>query len=264
MNDSRRYRLLSVGLAALLSLPVYGVRAQNTPAGEESARDLFKRVVDNIPKVPFFAKMTLTNAGTTRELELSHKQLDDKTYGVYLAVTSPQDVAGTRFLLIERTEGNDEQYMRVPQVSRIVRLVSNNRAQQQLLGSEFYVSDLNLPDPDKLDLAFAGNETVGGRNCRLIDVVARPEADWTYKKARYAVDPVDLLIVRGEMADENGPFKLLTLDRLEKIDGIWTPRVQVMKNLRDKVESRLEIREIRYRVELESDLFTRNRLERER
>ncbi len=253
------HKLLAISLFALvLCLARTGV------AEEESPGALFKRVVDNIPRVPFTANMKLTNEHSVRELELHHKLLNDNTYGAYLVVTSPKDVAGTRFLLIERTEGADEQYVLVPQVARVMKLMTNNREQQQLLGSEFYVSDLNLPDPNQLDSTFAGEETIAGRACKLINVVAKPDAQWAYKKARYAVDPIELVVVRAELEDEKGPFKLWTLDKGEKIDGIWTSRLQTMKNVRDKVESKLEIVDIKYRVELADEMFTRKELERNR
>jgi len=250
-------RLLSLTLAACVLLCEATVHGE-----EESPRDLFKRIVDNIPKVPFVAKVTLTNRGSVRELELSHKELNEKTFGAYLAVTSPQDVAGTRFLIIEHTDGPDEQYIRVPGVSRVVRLANNNRG-QALLGSEFSVSDLTLPDPNTLDLTYAGTESISGRACTLVDVVAKPEAEWQYKKARYAIDPVDLIIMRIELSDEKGPLKLWTLEKVEKVDGIWTPMVQQMKNTRDDVQSQLLIKEIQYRVDLPDEMFTRGRLDRD-
>ncbi len=258
MHRTATRQLLSVALAGFVLLCGATGRGE-----EESPRDLFKRIVDSIPKVPFFAKVTLTNRNSVRELELSHKQLNEKTFGAYLAGTSPQDVAGTRFLVVEHTDGPDEQYIRIPTVSRVVRLVSSNRG-QQLLGSEFSVSDLTLPNPDALDLTYAGAESVNGRACKLVDVVAKPEADWQYTKARYAIDPVDLIIVRAELFDEKGLLKVWTLGKVEKIDGIWTPMVQQMKNTRDDIQSQLVIREIHYGVDLPDEMFTRGRLERER
>ncbi len=250
-------RILSLTLAGCIFLAAAAARGD-----EESPRDLFKRVVDNIPKVPFVAKVTLTNRSSVRELEFSHKELNEKTFGAYLAVTSPQDVAGTRFLIIEHTDGPDEQYIRVPGVSRVVRLANNNRG-QALLGSEFSVSDLTLPDPNALDLTYAGNESIKGRACKLVDVVAKPEAEWQYKKARYAIDPVDLIIMRVELSDEKGPLKLWTLDKVEKVDGVWTPMAQQMKNTRDDVQSQLVIKAIQYRVDLPDELFTRGHLDRD-
>jgi len=258
MNRSATRPILSLALAGVVLLCAATGRSE-----EESPRDLFKRIVDNIPKAPFVAKMTLTNRGSVRELELSHKQLNEKTFASLLAVTSPQDVAGTRFLIVEHTDAPDEQYIRVPGVSRVVRLVSDSRG-QSLLGSEFSVSDLTLPAPDALDLSYAGNESVKGRACKLVDVVARPEAQWQYTKARYAIDPVDLVIMRTELFDEKGPLKLWTLDKLERIDGIWTPVDQQMKNVRDNIQSQLVIHEVRYHVDLPDEMFTRGRLERER
>jgi outer membrane lipoprotein-sorting protein len=73
-----------------------------------------------------------------------------------------------------------------------------------------------------------------------------------------------LVIMQAELFDEKGPLKLWTLDKVEKIDGVWTPMLQQMKNVRDSVQSQLEIREVRYHVDLPDEMFTRGRLERGR
>jgi hypothetical protein len=258
MRTSLTRHTFSVVLAGLVLLLGPAMRAE-----EESARDLFRRVVESTPKVPFTARMKLTNQRSAREFEMSHKQLSETTYGGFLRVTDPLDVKDTKFLLIEHTDGPDEQYIYIPSIRKVTRVGTNTR-EQQFLGSEFYVSDLVLPDPNSLDLSYVGAETVNGRACKLVNMTPRPGANWSYKSARYAIDPVDLLVVRTELSDEKGPFKVWTLDKVEKIDGIWTPLLQTMKNVRENVTSKLEIVEIRYRVDLPDNLFRLSRLQQER
>lgn len=246
-----------------LALWIAAVAAAISPlraAGEESARELFQRLVASVPKVSLVARMKLVSAGSARRFELRQRPLSGGVYGFLVEVTDPFDLKDTRFLFLDRPAGPDEQYVYVPNVRRVVRVGPQVR-EQQFLGSEFLLSDLTLPEPAMFDFAYAGTEAIGERNCRLIDAVPRAGATWPYTKARYAVDPADLLVLRAEFADQKGPVKLWTLVDVEKVDGVWTPRKQRMRHLRDKVESELEIESVQYRVALGADLFTRSYLE---
>ena len=61
----------------------------------------------------------------------------------------------------------------------------------------------------------------------------------------------DLVLLNG---------KVWTVDKLEKVDGIWTPLHQRMKALQDNSESEMELFEVKYNVELPDELFTRGHL----
>lgn len=104
---------LAVVLGAALWLAAAGVLAE-----EESARDLVKRVFDAVPKVALTAKAALTSdRGWVRDLDLSRAFVNGADAS-YLEVTSPLDLKDTRFLLFDRAEGRDEQFMYVPPLKR--------------------------------------------------------------------------------------------------------------------------------------------------
>jgi outer membrane lipoprotein-sorting protein len=61
--------------------------------------------------------------------------------------------------------------------------------------------------------------------------------------------------------DKKGALlKVATLEKVEKIDGFWTPMVQKMENVQEKTTSTITIKQMKYNVELPNDIFSRARL----
>lgn len=247
-----------------LGLVVLAVVASTSAAHSEDdgARDLVKRVLDDVPKVALTAKATLTSdRGWVRELELSRAFVDGADVS-YLEVTSPLDLKDTRFLLFDRPNGRDEQFMYVPNVKRAMQIADETRT-QPFLGSDFYVSDMVRPELDGYRYRWAGEEKIGERATKLVEAVPKDADDALYSKTISAIDPIDLLILRVEFFDENGkPLKVWTLEKVEKKDGVWTPLVQRMQGLQEQHESRLTLTEVQYGVDLPRDVFSRSHLSR--
>jgi len=246
--------LVMITAAAIAAAPPAG-------ADEDSARDLVKRVFDQIPQASFSAKATLTSdRGWVRELDFSHKHLRDFD-AAYLEVTAPMDLKDTRFLLYDRMVGRDEQFIYVPAMRRTIQ-VNNETRKQPFLGSDFYVYDMVRPEFDAYTYAFVGEEDVGGRHCKLVESVPKAPADDLYGKTITAIDPVDALVLRTQFFDKEGkPLKVWTIEKLEKVDGNWTPLVQKMKNLQDHHESQLELVEVKYNAQLSDEIFQRSYLQ---
>jgi outer membrane lipoprotein-sorting protein len=248
------------GIIALLAactalpMPAWGQDA--------SALDLIKRVRDAAPRGPFTAKGTLTSdRGWTREFELSHKWTDGVS-ATYMEVTAPSDLKGTRFLVLDRDTGRDEQHIYVPATKRSIQ-VGGQARMEPFLGSEFYVGDLVQPNLDSFDYSFAGEEEVAGRKCKLVEALPKNPAEELYSKSILAVDPTDLLIMKGQFFDDKGKLqKVFALEKVEKIDGIWTPLKQQMVNVQENHWSRFDLSEVNYNVTLPDEVFDRSYLRR--
>jgi hypothetical protein len=229
---------------------------------QKTPRELLKEAIETYPDAPFTAQGKLSWGEVTREMTLSHRRVDDLTSGSYLEVTSPLNLKGTQFLFLERKQGRGAQFIKVPGVHRVLQAGEKQR-DESFLGSDFYVSDMIAPHLDGFELTELSRETVAGRECRIIEAVPNPSTEWVYGKARYALQPDDRLVLRAEFFDKKGNlFKVWTLDKVEKVNGNWTPYVQRMKNVQQKTESTLELVEIQYGVTLPDELFTRSYLER--
>jgi outer membrane lipoprotein-sorting protein len=63
--------------------------------------------------------------------------------------------------------------------------------------------------------------------------------------------------MRREYFDKKGDKqKVWTVDKVEKIDGIWSLTGQEMHNLQDDNKSRLDISQIKYNVDVPDTIFT--------
>ncbi len=226
----------------------------------DEARDLMQRGLDAVPKTAFSAKAKLTSdRGWVRELTMSHKHLNDLD-ATYMEVTAPMDLKDTRFLLLDRPVGRDEQFIYVPNIKRTIQ-VSTETRKQPFLGSDFYVYDMVRPEFDAYTYTFAGDESVAGHRCTLVQSVPKNPTEDLYSKSIVAIDPADLTVWRTQFFDHSGKlFKVWTLEKLDKIDGNLTPLLQKMVNVQDKHESELQLLEVKYNPELPDEMFQRSYL----
>lgn len=252
-------RLLSLGAIAALMLA-----ALATPGhGDESALELTTRLRDAAPKTPLFAKGKITSdRGLTRDLELSHKQLTPEIDASYMEVTAPMDLKDTRFLFLDHKTGRDEQFIYVPAAKRVIQVGGQTR-KQSFLGSEFYVGDFAQPEIDAFTYTFVGDETVGGRPCKLVQAVPKKPDDALYGKSITAIDPKDLVVMRTELFDDKGKLqKVWTIEKIEKIDGQWTPLQQKIEDVQEKHWSQLGMSDVKYDAQLPDDRFNKSYLMR--
>jgi hypothetical protein len=240
----------NVFVAAVLLL-AFSARAE-----DNGARELVRKVVDTIPKVPFAAQLRLSSPSfETRELALSRKIVGDE-HGSYLEVTAPAMLEGIRFLFLERPGGPNQQYIKVAASRTSVR-VSAEMRRQPFLGSTFYVSDLVMPEIERFTYRFTGEAELLGRKCKLVEMTPKVPAEEVYPRTVLALDPGDDLILRRQFFDHDGKlFKVWTIDRVEKIDGFWTLTGQEMANVQDGATSRLDVSGIVYNADLPDVMFT--------
>ena len=252
-----------LGIRAAAPIAVLLMGAVGTHADDTSARDLVQKVRDAVPAAPFIAHGTMTSdRGWTREMQLSHKHLNNDIDASYMEVTAPMDLKDTRFLVFDHKVGRDEQWIFVPQAKRSIQVGSQTR-KQAFLGSEFYVGDFVQPDIDSFTYRFVGDEDVGGRHCKLVEAVPKNPADEMYSKAITAIDPADLVVVRTQFFDDAGKLlKVWTINKLEKIDGTWTPVLQTMENVQEKHWSKLQLSDIKYNADLPEETFNKSYLTR--
>ena len=230
---------------------------------DESALDFMKRLRAAAPKAAFVAKgKIVSDRGLTRELELSHKHMNDGVEASYMEVTAPMDLKDTRFLFFDHETGRDVQFIYVPAAKRAIQVGGQTR-KQSFLGSEFYVGDFAQPELDAFTYSFVGEETVGGRQCKLVQAVPKNTEDMLYSKSIAAVDPNDLVVMRTQLFDDKGQLqKVWTIEKIEKIDGNWTPLKQKIEDVQEKHWSELEMSEVKYNAQLPDDIFNKSYLTR--
>ncbi len=240
----------------LVALWLCGAALVVAEAPPEDARALVQRVSDTQPEKAYSFRMTLTTpGGLEREFTLSGKDLGDGLDARYLEVTGPFNLQDTRYLFYDRNDRRDDQFVYLPFMKRIVRLSDKTR-REPFLGSTFYVDDIIEPAIDDYTYRFVGDDVVQQRNCRLVESLPKDPARETYSKSILAIDPLDLVVLRVQLFDKEGRLlKVHTIETLEKIDGYWTPRKQVMHNVQDDEKSQLLTVAVQYNAGLGDDIF---------
>lgn len=243
-------------IAVALALPAGAARA-------DEAFDLLKKAVDALPTASAQAKVRLTvEKLPPRELNLSRKFLNEKIHASYLEVVAPDELEGMRFLFLERPTGEHEQYIKVKASRTHVRVADEVR-KQPFLGSAFYISDLLVPSLYDYTYAMAGEMEILGRRCKTVIATPKQPKDAVYGKSILAIDPNDLLILGRQFFDHKGELvKVWKVEKVERIDGIWTLLEQQMKDLKQNTSAKLEVTEVRYNVELPDSMFLPKYLQR--
>ncbi|MGH7820341.1 MAG: outer membrane lipoprotein-sorting protein [Candidatus Binatia bacterium] len=231
------------------------VLAAATLAGaQDDPKELVRQALAEAALKPAIARVTFTSGSQSREVEIRRKR-DEGGDRIHIEVTAPFNYKGVRYVFLEEAGGHHDHYTYLPALKRTVR-ISEESLSQPFLATEFYVADMIPPQVDAYTYGFVGEEEIAGRKCRLVERVPTSGRDALYGKTILAVDPADRLIVRTEFFEPDGrPLKVWTVERFEKVDGVWTALEQTMRALETGVEWKLTVAEIRYGVTLDDGDF---------
>jgi outer membrane lipoprotein-sorting protein len=205
-------------------------------------------------------KMILTNAAgksTTRTLEIRVKEKPNEDTGdksVTLFYTPP-DVEGTALLSYANILESDNQWLFLPELSRVKRISSSNKS-GPFVGSEFSFEDLTISELMKYSYKFVETKEEDGT---IVDII-----EWSprYKRSGYSklVAYYDKVITQPrkiEFYNRGGAhFKTLTLSDYRNYGGtIYRSHISEMKNHLTKKKTKLEFSSFKFGVKLNENEF---------
>ena len=166
-----------------------------------------------------------------------------------LRLTSPIDVKGMAYLMIDRAEG-DQLFLYLPSMQR-VRRITGDSAGDSLMGTDFSYADIR-----QLHSMSAGGEAtrlapgeIDGRAVDRVALTAAAEAETPYRRIEFAVDRATCVPLRTLFfAEGETPRKRLEADpdSLHRIDERWLATRLVMRDLRDGTHTVLTVQDTRY------------------
>ena len=180
----------------------------------------------------------------------------DQQSRILMHFNEPVDIRGARFLIVENTPQND-MYMYMPGLFK-VRKITSKRISSSILGTDF-----SYEDYERLHGVFTNtrseqypDEILDGRPVHVIN--SYPEGDSGYEKIKTYIDIETCVALKTELFESGHQLrKTLTVnpDDITKEGNIHVPRTLLMRDLRDKTETRLLVQAIEIDVALEDDLF---------
>ena len=177
----------------------------------------------------------------------------------------PADVRNARFLIIENQPQND-MYIYMPGLFK-VRKITSKRISSSILGTDFSYEDYERLHGILLDLEAEQypDDVLDGRPVYVIN--SYPGESSGYDKISTYIDQQTCVTLKAELFERGHQLrKTLTIDPadIQPVGDIQVPRALVMRDIRDKTETRLVIRKITTGDPLDDALFDPEQLKQQK
>ncbi len=189
------------------------------------------------------------------------KRIDDENSRLLVYFREPVDIRSARFLVLQKQPEN-EMYIYMPSLMK-VRRITSQRISSSIMGTDFSYEDFERLHGVLSDLHAEQkpDATLDGRPVYVLE--SHPDEQSGYTRISTYIDKESCIPVRTDFFEGNGILrKQMTVDpdKLEHRDDIWYPSELLMKDLRDKTETRLTIEHLTLDAGLPDDLFDENKL----
>lgn len=260
-------------MAALLAASGAGVSEAGAPQKGAKDADLTGRQI--MEKVRDVSGLGMKNGIATVMMVLADKkgQKRERTFTVkskdsgglrkmILKFTKPADVMGTGLLLIEKKEGEEDQYLYLPETGK-ARKIAGKQSHAAFLSSDFLYWDLRHHDVAEADHARKPDETVSKMKCWVVETKPHADAGAPYGRIVTWVARDNDVPIKMELYDGKGKkIKKLFNSKIEKKDGRWVVMQSKMTDLRSGHTTELIVKSVEHKEDIPDDEFTKVALTR--
>lgn len=250
-----RARVITAVLALTLAVALLVLAAAaHALTGEE----ILKKVDDNGYLKGARIRATLSILSGGREVVKSFVVLIDGDRS-FAEFTNARD-RGTKYLKL-----GDELWMFFPDAEDVVK-ISGHLLRQGMMGSDFSYED--ALESNKLtslyDVKVLGEESLGGRDCYVLELVAKPGAEVAYARRKQWITRAEFVPVKEELYAKSGKLlKVATSGNLKRVGGRWFAHEATMENMLKKgSRTRMVIDSLELGVAIPPETFSREALRR--
>jgi outer membrane lipoprotein-sorting protein len=173
----------------------------------------------------------------------------------------PASVKNTRFLMKERAEGGDDQWIYLPGLGR-VRRIAASEGDSSFMGTDFTYNDMETRDVAEDRHTILREERLGGYDCYVMESVPKDPSSSQYSRRIQWIAKDIWIPVKAELYDKDGKLlKVMRSERIEKVQGYHTVINTTMENVQTGHATELNIQKLRYNEQLPDGLFTVHFLE---
>jgi len=175
----------------------------------------------------------------------------------YIRFTSPADIDGTSFLTWENKDREDDQFLYLPALQRVRRIVSSQKS-NRFVNTDYTYEDLQSREVAQDTHTILREEKIDEYNCWVLESIPKSEDDSQYGKRIIWVIKEIYLPMKIEFYDKrNRFFKIFTGKKIQKIDGIWTILDAEMNDLKKEHRTLMKTDEIQYNCNVPDEVFTK-------
>jgi hypothetical protein len=218
-------RSLALTFISLSSLLVAGSHNLASAQGSPSANEIAQRVVNSGDAFRWDGaqsrvRMVLIEADGKRK-ERSMDVIARGKSGSFQSLVrflGPEDIAGTAFLMLEKSKDESEQYIYLPGIKRTRRIVGRER-DGNFMGSDFTYADMQGANPNEAQHKRLPDENVGSDPCYVVESTFDPKKS-SYGKIVVWARKNDYIALRTRFYDRSGKLvKTLYARRVKTFEG---------------------------------------------
>ncbi len=169
---------------------------------------------------------------------------------------SPASVKNTRFLSVENTGRNNDQWIYLPALKK-VRRIAASEGNKSFMGTDLTYDDMGARDINDDTHTLMGEENLNGRQCYRVESVPTSPSDSQYSKRISLVDKERMIPLKMELYDNKGKLiKIMFMENIKNIQGHWTPLKTSMKNTQTNHKTIIEMTKIIYDEKIPAGIFT--------
>jgi hypothetical protein len=203
-----------------------------------------------------------------RDLEVLTKRYGDDASRSIMFFHAPPTVAGIGLLQWITPQEPDRQWLYLPALQR-TRQISGGARTESFAGTDFSFEDLAIVadvldwGAEKAAARIAGEETIDGHVCDVIELKPTAAADVSYGTIRLWLARDDQVVRKYELLDAQGQLaKTLQLADIRMVGAIPSAYRLDMRNERTGSHTAVEVTALEYNKGLDDDVFTQRRLEK--
>jgi hypothetical protein len=261
----KRFLFFVSGLVLAASLYAQDAGAQSALSIVRSSRDRI-----NADTVSTRARMVITakNGSTTeRVIDQYSKPLKtaDDAQGksrTVIVFQQPASVRGTRFLTMENTSGDDDQWIFLPSLGKVRRIASSEGG-SSFMGTDMSYADLSAAsrDVDEDTHTLLREEQYEGAACYVIQSLPK-DASYQYAKMLLWIDQATLVNYKIEAYDRRGTLiKTLVSSGFHDVQGFLTPQQLMVTTIAAGTSTTVFTDIIKYNDAIPETVFTTRFLE---
>lgn len=258
-RDSDMKNTLKI-LTLVLFISLFRPAAGEDLSGREIAEKAFSRYDGDDGY--FKIEMTLIDrkgAERKRLLEIYNKDYGELTKS-YLKFLKPPDIEKTSFLTWENETGDDTQYLYLPALGRMRRIVSSQN-NLRFVNTDFTYEDMQRRKPDKDEHARLPDEKYLEYSCGVVESVPKKETS-EYSRRISWIDKESFIILKTDFYNKKGKkSKEFRVKELRKYQDIQTVTHTVMRDLKEKHKTVMKLLEVKYNQNIKDETFSLRFLE---
>jgi hypothetical protein len=199
------------------------------------------------------------------QLDTGDRQEDSKTVSFILEPIGEKGMAMLSFEFDAQDKDNIS-WLYLPAMGKVKKIINSDPdddSGSSFFGSEFFLEDLENIDVDDYTYPHVEEGQFQGRPVWIIEALPVPAhlRKTRYGKSKLWIDRERHILLMQQLYNKRlKPYKQITMSRIERIDGVWTARRIVVKNLVSKRMSVMMTTSVCFNVTVPQQFLTQRAL----